>query len=384
MTPQDTLLVGVDGGATEAKAHAIDCDRFAPDAAFTLGESAASRKYAPLPGFDPVPVAEQIAQRGNPQLTDQEKELGRHWVAAAAEAIADVANQAAKQQVLVGMGMPGLKTPDGRGIDAINNGPRIPDYLAQLEANLQQHGLTLAAPIAALGSDADYCGLGEQYAEKGRFRDVTDAYYFGGGTGIADALKLDGRLVPFDETKPWLQKSWQIPTALGPTYEKLISAKSLNAVAQGLSLRDEERFPEHDAQAGVPQATNWLRLAATLLADLLFERVWTIKHGRRALPYRGDAYNALATDHPFRGRQLQRLIIGQRIGTIYGGGTHQATFRRHVDESLAALIAHADDAELSRAYLAEGDTLRPGLVVASQLRAAPAIGAGIAAVRALA
>ncbi len=33
----------------------------------------------------------------------------------------------------IGMGMPGLKTADGRGICVINNGPRMPDFLLQFE-----------------------------------------------------------------------------------------------------------------------------------------------------------------------------------------------------------------------------------------------------------
>jgi hypothetical protein len=380
---RDVALIGVDGGATEAKAHAVDCPGLQPAGPFTLREEAASRKYEPLAGFEPVPVQEQIASRDNPQLTDQERTLGDHWTSATADAISEIAEKLNANSVLVGVGMPGLKTADGRGINAINNGPRIPNYLDLVEEKLRAAGLALHAPIAALGSDADYCGLGEQYADKGLFRDVADAYYFGGGTGIADALKLNNELVPFDACKSWLQKSWQMPSALGPTYEKLISAKSLNAVAAALSDSTAERFPEHDAQAGVPQAVTWMRMAATVLANLLFERLWTVKHGRHALPHRGDAYAALETDHPYRGRALERLIIGQRIGQIYGGGTHAATFKRHVDEVLARLIAESEDKALAENYLTESGTLQPGFVVASNLRAAPAIGAAVAAVRAL-
>ena len=101
-----------------------------------------------------------------------EDEQGAEWVHAACQAIVEVANTGPAGQVLIGMGMPGLKTPDGRGIEVINNGPRLPDYLDRLEQGLAAAGVQLLRPVAVLGSDADYCGLGEQHAAEGLFRDV--------------------------------------------------------------------------------------------------------------------------------------------------------------------------------------------------------------------
>ena len=280
--------------------------------------------------------------------------------------------------------MPGLKTADGRGIAVINNGPRIPDFLAELEEQLSVRGLTLAAPIAALGSDADYCGLGEEYAADGLFRDVQNAYYVGCGTGIADALKLRGRLVPFDMTQSWLGKAWQIPSALGPTFEQLVSIKSLNAVYAGLCGRDDT-FPEVAAARGDSLATTWLDMAALALAELIFERLSTILRGRAALPHRGDAYARLSPDHDYAGTVLDRVIIGQRLGLIYADPAGYRPFAHRLESGLAAFVAGADD-QLRAAYLAPAShdvvpALRSGLLVASRLRAAPAIGAAVAAVR---
>ncbi|MFQ5807751.1 MAG: hypothetical protein ACE5I3_14995, partial [Phycisphaerae bacterium] len=237
MEQTDILLIGVDGGATEAKAHAVACDDLEKPRSFELRSESASRTYPRVADFAPLPLSEQLAQRDadNIQLSAKEIEQGQVWVEAAAAAIIDVAPQCSARRVLVGTGMPGLKTPDGRGINVINNGPRIPHYLDALEQNLAAAGLELVSPIAALGSDADYCGLGEEYAAEGLFRDVENAYYLGCGTGIADAMKLHGRLVSFNQAKSWIMKAWQIPSALGATFEKLVSAESLNRVYADLT-----------------------------------------------------------------------------------------------------------------------------------------------------
>ncbi len=422
MTAGSTLLIGVDGGATEAKAHAVACDNLERPTSFELRPESASRVYPRVADFAPVPVTEQFAQRdaGNIELSASETEQGRLFVGAAAEAIVDVARQCSAKRVLAGMGMPGLKTPDGRGIHVINNGPRMPDYLDALEAKLTATGIELVSPIAALGSDADYCGLGEQYAAAGLFRDVENAYYVGCGTGIADAMKLRGKLVPFDGAKSWLMKSWQMPSALGPTFEKLVSAKSLNAVyaalrgaregavAAGASpavddalggetkeavaaalrggrgMEDTPRYPEHAAATGHPIAAAWMDTVALVMAELIFERLRTFRNGRPNAPHRGDAYARLNPDHEYRGVLLDRVVIGQRVGMIYANEAYRNVFGKKLDTYLAELIAGSNDAEMTTALLSgERRTLQTGFLQASKLRAAPALGAAVAAVRAI-
>ena len=390
MSTNSTLLIGVDGGATEVKAHAVDCDDLDAPRAFDLRSEAASRVYVRHAEFTPAPVAQQLAERdaGALQITAAEREQARAWIAAAAEAIRDVAVEAGAQRVLVGMGMPGLKTADQRGIAAINNGPRCPTFLDDLEDALGAAGVALAAPIAALGSDADYCGLGEQHARDGLFRDVTSAYYVGCGTGIADAMKLGGQLVPFDAAKAWIQKSWQMPSALGPTFEKLVSAKSLNAVYDGLRagwcgpLQPDRgtEFPELASAAGHPAAQAWLHAAALVLAELIFERLWTIRNGRAAAAHRGEAYVGLETEHPHRGVLLERVIIGQRLGELYAAAQHRPCFADPLDAMLARMIADGGDEELREHSLSSsGDRLKSGFLIPSKLRAAPALGAAVAA-----
>ncbi|HRX85451.1 MAG TPA: hypothetical protein P5572_10575 [Phycisphaerae bacterium] len=379
----DCTLLGVDGGATEVKAHHVSCDNLSAPHAFALAEAAAARVYPRRNGFAPLPVTQQLAEREAPQLTADEVAVGATWVSAAAEAIADTARQVGARRLIVGMGMPGLKTPTGRGIAVINNGPRIPDFLERLEQLLVEQDFELAAPIARLGSDADYCGVGEQWAEAGLFRDVENAYYVGGGTGVADALKLRGELVTFDAAREWMRKAWQIPSNQGPTFEQLVSARGMNAgYQQRIGATAPDRFPEVDALAGDPQAIAWLRDVADALAELIVERLDTVRNGRRALTHRGDDYAKLTSDHPYRGTLLDRVVIGQRIGMLYADARCRPFFADHVDAAFARRVHALEDPQLARHVLA-GDAPRPGFLQASQLRAAPALGAAVSAVQAL-
>jgi hypothetical protein len=208
-------------------------------------------------------------------------------------------------------------------------------------------------------------------------------------------------------------KSWQIPSTgdVGRSFEQLVSAASLNRiyadlrVAAGLrtgrSDADDQDsgavFPESAALQGDSLAIACLGSTARFLAELIFERLWTIKNGRANAPDRGGPYARLDPNHEYRGTLLDRVVIGQRIGQIYGGPAYKTVFADHVNAHLAAFISTCGDEQMASAYLSETPlppregagggfstaSVRPGLLRPSHLRAAPALGAAIAAVRAL-
>lgn len=384
------LVIGVDGGATEAKAHEVRRDRLNDPGTFHLGASAASRTYPRRFDFIATPEDEQVAQHraDRIRLSDIERLQGQMWVQCACEAVAEVVAAAAGStecRVLIGVGMPGLKTADGRGIGVINNGPRIPDYLDAFERGLTRMGVQLAAPVTGIASDADCCGLGELFAGDGLFRDVRHAYYVGCGTGIADAMKLNGRLVTFDEARTWIHKSWQIRSSLGPTFEKLVSARAMNHGYRRLLGHDPppgERFPEVDAANGCQTAMGWMDNVARLLSELVFERLTTVKNGRSNLADRSEAYRQLDPAHPFRGTLLERVVVGQRLGLILADRRFDGPFRQELEKHLGTMIAESGDGELASHCLQEGQ-LKPGFLRPSSLRAAPALGAAILAIHAL-
>jgi hypothetical protein len=71
---------------------------------------------------------------------------------------------------------------------------------------------------------------------------------------------------------------------------------------------------------------------------------------------------------------LGRIVVGQRLGVILAEPALQGVFRDPAEEALARRIVATGDGALRKHYL-EGSRLRPGLLAASLLRAAPAIGA---------
>jgi hypothetical protein len=388
MAPGETVLIGVDGGATEVKAHAV-LPPTSAGGAFTLQPERAARRYPRIDAFTPAPMQQQLAQCTTDPIeyAAGEREQGTTWIAATADVITEVARAAGATRVQVGLAMPGLKTPDGGGIAVMNNGPRIPHFLTTLANGLLHRGLALAAPLPPLQSDADCCGIGEEHAADGLFRDVANAYYVGGGTGVADALKLRGKLVPLDQTRNWLLKSWQIHSALGPTFEQLVSTRGLNALFARLTGGPDNAYPEDAAATGDPVAIACFETAALALAELVHERLTTIDSGRHAAAYRGPNYTALHTDHAYRGTVLERIVIGQRLGTLYADAALRPHFAERFERYLAALLHTTADEQLLTACLAapsgnQPPGLRPGFVRSSQLRAAPALGAAVVAARA--
>ena len=105
---EDVLLIGVDGGATEVKAHAVVCDDLHKPITFDLRPETAARIYPRVAGFTPVPIAQQLAQRDADaiELSSVESEQGQLWIAAATAVVISVAEQCRAGRILIGMGMP--------------------------------------------------------------------------------------------------------------------------------------------------------------------------------------------------------------------------------------------------------------------------------------
>lgn len=354
--PQEELLIGLDGGATEVKAHEVRIVGREPELRLELGAASASIIYDRVRGFRPVPMPTQLAELAQQRPAASEAKQAQAWVDAAVRAIVLVSEDARRSRVRVGLCLPGIKTPDGRGVAVMRNGPRIPDYLTRVEAGLKAAGLDLAAPIPPLLSDGDACAHGESLALEGQLCGIANAYCLGGGTGLAEALKLDGAVVGLGELDPALPKAWQLEDEFGISYEDRLSARGINASyakRAGLSLPLEDgRFPEQAALRGDPDAQTVLALAAASFGQLCWLRIQAL--APRVL--------------------LERIVVGQRLGSMFADPELAESLRLPAERALARSIQASGDARLIQHYL-EQDTLRPDLVVVSTLRAAPALGA---------
>lgn len=370
MANKEPLLLGVDGGATGIRCHEVRRTRADGQDAYQLGAAHAEMSYPRLNGFVPVAADVQRLQLDDDRLQIDaiEAQQADAWIETTATVIARVAEQRGVKHVRIGIGMPGIKSADERGIVMINNGPRMPDFLNALTQRLQDTGVELMQPIRRIGDDGAYCGVGEAHAEGGLFRDIQNGYYIGGGTGLAECLLIDGKVVPMSGRHCSIPRAWELICPLGVTYEKLISAASMNAVYQSMAnvpADAEQRFPERDAIDGDPVARSWLQMAATLWAHLIAQRL---------VHFCSESEPKIRFD---------RVVIGQRAGQLFNDAQYRALFAEPIETTLAHILKQQAKTQSMPGLLdyLDDNRLRDGLLVASNLRAAPAIGAAVDAMR---
>ncbi len=385
---EDILLIGIDGGATKVSGWQVIADE--DNRTFKLGNLSSSKSYKEIAGFlanfSPVAIPDQLSQRdaSNIQITNAEEQQEVVYVEACAQVIEDLYKKNGGKKILVGLGMPGLKTEDRRGICVIANGPRMLHYADRLEEHLAGKDIELLSQVHHLGSDADYCGIGENYATDGLFRGVENAYYLGGGTGVADAMKLNGELLPFDSIKNWLAKTWEMKSADGRSLERFISVGGMQAVYAEISgkkvseLNDQNIYPlqiTEFAARGDGAAQEMVELAVENLSLLFFERITSLFSGNQGIfQFVNPNCPQLNKQHPYLKNVFDCIIIGQRLGELFETDFGKQVLRNPVIEKLRALISNSDnlDAE-AKEYYADLNNL----IKTSKLREAPALGAGI-------
>lgn len=385
---KDILLIGIDGGATKVSGWQVIADE--EKLTFKLSNFSSSKSYHEIPGFltdfSPVAIPEQFSERdaGNIRPTSAEKQQEAVYVEACARVIEELCEKEPGKKILAGIGMPGLKTADKRGIWVVANGPRMLHYADLLEARLAKKGIEFQAPISHLGSDADYCGIGENYAADGLFRNVQNAYYLGGGTGVADAMKLNGELLPFDAIKDWLAKTWEMKSADGRTLERFTSVGGMQAVYAEISgkklsdLNEQNIYPLQIAELAVKgdgAAQEMIALAMENLSLLLFERITSLYSGSQGVfQFVNPNRPQLSKQHPYLGNVFDCIIIGQRLGELFDSDFGEQALRSPIFKKLGALISKSDNLDIeAKKHYADLNKI----IKTSKLREAPALGAGI-------
>ncbi len=352
------VLIGVDGGASGFRAHEIVVRDTPNGRRFSLGAHSAAEDIEPVVGFTPKSLEVQQAQARDSryEISPDEEVLQGRWVHAASRSIWRVAAAAGPAEVCVGICAPGLKTADGRGIKLSLNGPRIPDFVDALEQSLMLDGLNLVRPIAELVSDGLACGWGESMAEGGQLADVEHGYYIGGGSGVAEAFKLFGKAIGMDELAGQVEKAWRLRADDGESFETHLSVSGINRAfgLVGIGEVAAAHLPENAAAVGDARALALFRGCAQRLAELVCARLISI--------------------HDARGVWLERVVVGQRLGQFFLDPRLESCFATPARVALAAQLRARAPEELRELWLAQG-ALRPGRLVGSALRAAPAVGA---------
>jgi len=385
---KQTLLIGIDGGATKVSAWEIKYDD--QHKTFSLGNANATKSYREIegyiPDFKPIDLKIQLGEKeaGNVQPSPEEKQQAAVYAEACACAINGLVEETGCRNILIGIGMPGLKTTDKRGIEVVANGPRMLNYSEQLEARLRSFDINLLAPVNHLGSDADYCGIGENYSEDGLFREAQNAYYLGGGTGVADAMKLDGKLLTFDNAKSWITKSWELKSEEGLPLERVTSVSGMQHTYAELANASVEElnqvglYPLQIAELvkkGDKAAIRTFEIVNKNLSRLLYERIVTLYQGWSGLfEFVNPNRPALNVEHEHRGKLFDTIIIGQRLGDLFEDTIGSEVVKQPILNQARDLITASELLdEAAKSHYTNIELI----VKTSKLREAPALGAGI-------
>ena len=156
------------------------------------------------PGYQPTPLGLQMEENNNKSIFigKAEKKQGN--------VIVELLNNiiASNSDSKVGICFPGIK--DTYGVTILANGPRIPKLLNRLDK------------VDTLYNDSDCCITGELVSNIGKMNNVQNGIYIGGGTGIADGILLDGKIINLNiDENP--KKSWELTLPNGATVESLLS-----------------------------------------------------------------------------------------------------------------------------------------------------------------
>ncbi len=384
---QKFTLIGIDGGATKVNGWILNYTE--NPLSFSLSDFNAEKKYSELEGhisdFTPVALQTQLQEMESKKfnLTADEKQQGNTYTQSCADVIETLVNKKKNNQIIVGIGMPGLKTENKRGLSALANGPRIPQYSDRVEQILKEKGIEFLSPIAHIGSDADYCGIGENYADGGGFKDVYNAYYLGGGTGAADALKLRGELVPLDKTKPWLAKTWEFKNESGISLERYASASGIQFIyssKSGISteeLNNQEIYPPQIAEKainGEDAAAEAFKDISKYLALLFYDRITSLYCGTQNLfEFVNPKRDSLSNEHFYINDTFERIVIGQRLGDLMSSVSGTKVLTIPLQKMLNQYIKDSDCLSNS----VKDHYLNKDFLFFSKLREAPALGAGI-------
>ena len=328
--PPGEVVIGLDGGASAVRAWAVVRS---PDGLVSVG-GPASALYDRATGFMPLPLD---AQRAGAPPNGAETLQAELCIAAAVETVSALAHRHAVRRLRLAACLPGLKSADGRGVIAALHLPRMPRYSDELEARLASAGLDTRGSLARLLGDGEACGLGEEHGAGGHLRGAREAVYIGGGSGLAEAFKIQGELVPPGERLP---RAWELSRP-ERDFEQRLSATGINrAWAERACVPVPTRrgeYPEDLAAAGDARAAQLLGEVAALLAELV-------------------ALRAAAWPSVSGGAALERVVLGQRLGLIAERAS--PAFRARLADELARRAGGGHHA-----------------VVVSRLREAAALGA---------
>lgn len=387
---KEYIIIGIDGGGSKVSAGIIESKDISTFTIKSLSQQYYNERSEFNSDFSPVSMDIQLNEYNTEEynVTNDEVLQGKAIIESFHNSII---NLNIDKPILMGIGMVGLKTKDLRGIGAIANGPRIPNFCIQLEDALHKSNIHLHKPIQYIGSDADNCGIGEEYGKDGLFKDIQNGYYIGGGTGTADALKLKNELIPFDSISSWIAKSWEILNENNISMEQYTSLKGIQSIYSNYSeipineLCNESIYANEIFSRALKNEQAALLTCADItkyMSTLIVERVETIFSGwQNKFGLLNPKHSLLINNHPYKNNLLERIIIGQGLGKLFHLSKNTPLLWDPLHNNIYDMIQKSRVLPSeAKKFLFENGTLKKGFIMTSNLDNSALLGAGVTAI----
>ena len=387
---KEYIIIGIDGGGSKVSAGIIESKDISTFTIKSLSQQYYNERSEFNSDFSPVAMDIQLNEYNTEEynVTNDEVLQGKAIIESFYNSII---NLNIDKPILMGIGMVGLKTKDLRGIGAIANGPRIPNFCIQLEDALHKSNIHLHKPIQYIGSDADNCGIGEEYGKDGLFKDIQNGYYIGGGTGTADALKLKNELIPFDSISSWIAKSWEILNENNISMEQYTSLKGIQSIYSNYSeipineLCNESIYANEIFSRALKNEQAALLTCADItkyMSTLIVERVETIFSGwQNKFGLLNPKHSLLINNHPYKNNLLERIIIGQGLGKLFHLSKNTPLLWAPLHNNIYDMIQKSRVLPSeAKKFLFENGTLKKGFIMTSNLDNSALLGAGVTAI----
>ena len=387
---KEYIIIGIDGGGSKVSAGIIESKDISTFTIKSLSQQYYNERSEFNSDFSPVAMDVQLNEYNTEEynVTNDEVLQGKAIIESFHNSII---NLNIDKPILMGIGMVGLKTKDLRGIGAIANGPRIPNFCIQLEDAFHKSNIHLHKPIQYIGSDADNCGIGEEYGKDGLFKDIQNGYYIGGGTGTADALKLKNELIPFDSISSWIAKSWEILNENNISMEQYTSLKGIQSIYSNYSeipineLCNESIYANEIFSRALKNEQAALLTCADItkyMSTLIVERVETIFSGwQNKFGLLNPKHSLLINNHPYKNNLLERIIIGQGLGKLFHLSKNTPLLWDPLHNNIYDMIQKSRVLPSeAKKFLFENGTLKKGFIMTSNLDNSALLGAGVTAI----
>jgi len=387
---KEYIIIGIDGGGSKVSAGIIESSDLSTFTFKSLSQQFYNERSEFNSDFSPVAMDIQLNEYNKEEYNITKDEV-LQGIAIIESFHNSIINLNIKKPILMGIGMVGLKTKDLRGIGAIANGPRMPKFCIQLENALNKSNIHLHKPIQYIGSDADNCGIGEEYGKDGLFKDIQNAYYIGGGTGTADALKLKNELIPLDNISSWIAKTWEILNENNISMEQYTSLQGIQSIYSSYSeipinkLCDESIYANEIFSRALENEQAALLTCADItkyMSILIVERIETVFSGwQNKFELLNPKHSVLDNNHPYKNNLLERIIIGQGLGKLFHLSKNTPLLWDPLHNNIYNMIQKSRVLpSKAKNFFFENGTLKKGFIMTSNLDNSAILGAGITAI----